>query len=120
MEEDNRRKKSEAGVTVVELLLVLAIIALLFTKGSAVFAQTIASTKGVVCDLNIKIYTKEYNEFLVSRNIDHSDSVLRQFLEDAEKHPCPHKGDISYENNKLKCEYHRGEILEEVEEVPYI
>ena len=119
MEEDNRRK-SEAGVTIVELLLVLAIIAFLFTKGSAVFAKTIASTKGVVCDLNIKTYTRDYNEFLTSNNIDHNDSVLMQFLEDAGKHPCPHKGDISYENDKLKCEYHRGEILEEIEEVPYI
>lgn len=113
-------KKKYDGFSFMELLIILAIIALLFTKGSTVFAKTINTCKSIVCDLNCKTYTFDYVEYLDDKNIDHNDIVLKKFLAENGRHPCPNDGDIVFENEKLKCEYHRGENLDEVEEVPYL
>lgn len=59
-----------------------------------------------------------YELYLETEELDHSETIFQQYLNDYESEICPSGGAISYKDGEIKCSIHDDvEREEEVEEV---
>jgi len=105
------------GFSLVELLIVIAIISILLAIGIPSFRGYIKTARDVVCRTNCHSLERMYKVYL--DDVLHSDYMFIQFKEGFGKDICPDNGVITYENEEVKCIIHNDDGNEE-DDVPYI
>lgn len=110
-------KKSE-GFTLIELIVVIAILGILTTVSVPRLAGFRSMAEESVCAANVKSVERTYSTFLVKNNIDYEDSIFNQFITDNFGEACPTGGVISFEDGKVKCSVHDGGSEGEEDEGP--
>lgn len=105
------------GFSLVELLIVIAIISILLAIGIPSFTGYIKTARDVVCRTNCHSLERMYKVYL--DDVLHSDYMFIQFKEGFGKDICPDNGLITYDYGKVKCNIHNDDGNEE-DDVPYI
>lgn len=98
------------GFTLVELMVVIAIMAILAAVAVPSFVAYTEKAKEQVCNINSLQFERVYDTYLTLKDIDHTDAVFVQYLQEFGQDICPEDGDIDYVNGKIQCSVHaRGD-----------
>ncbi|WZL81019.1 prepilin-type N-terminal cleavage/methylation domain-containing protein [Vallitaleaceae bacterium 9-2] len=93
-------KKSD-GVTLMELIVVIAILGIIAALAVRKLIGFRSKTEGNVCAANRKTIEKMYSAFLVEKDIDYEDIIFNQFGIENFDEICSAGGVISYEDGKV-------------------
>ena len=105
------------GFTLVEILLVLAIISIIIMIATPRLSHYKAITEEQVCMINRKQIALEYELYLFNHKVNHNTFQWNMFFDNCEYQICPTNGVLNYENGKVNCTDHT-ETKEE--EVPFL
>jgi len=100
------KKPHNKGLTLVELIVVIAIMAILASIAVPSFIGYLKTSKGQVCNTNCSQLKRMYQANLFMKDVVHSELVFTQYSEEYGEVICPDNGDISYENEEVKCSVH--------------
>jgi prepilin-type N-terminal cleavage/methylation domain-containing protein/prepilin-type processing-associated H-X9-DG protein len=103
---NKRIKKYTKGFSLVELIVVISIIAFLSTIVVPAYNGYIKKAEEEVCNANILQLKRMYNVHLDLDNIEHTDTVFEQFLQECCKSMCPDHGNIAYVDGRVRCSIH--------------
>ena len=112
--------KIKKGFTLIETLVVLAIITILLSLSALKYTDIVESTKEKICINNCNELDKLYSGFLILENTEDSEALFSSFLKNYDKQICPKNGDISYDSDGVKCSIHHKNYEDDEEDVPYI
>ena len=94
------------GFTLLEPIIVMAILAILLSIAVPLYKAHIERANQVVCNANCVQLEKMYHTSLLMENKKHTTYVFDEFLQNYKKSICPANGDIKYENGKVRCVLH--------------
>lgn len=112
--------KNNEGVTLVELVLVISILAILIVIAVPEVTSFVAKSKEKVCDINCSELEKAYNAHITTENLTDTGNIFEEYLGLYSKNICPSGGTIIYTNGEIKCSIHSKEADEEQDDVPYL
>lgn len=117
--------KSKDGFSLIELIIVIAILAIILAIAIPNIGKYVETARRSVCNLNIVRFEQYYVIYLEENEKDHSENILGNFrmvYEETDGQICPSNGTISYKNGILNCDKHLGKESsdDETEEIPYI
>jgi|BioPla2DNA2_1021312.scaffolds.fasta_scaffold12977_2 prepilin-type N-terminal cleavage/methylation domain-containing protein len=117
--------KSKDGFSLIELIIVIAILAIILAIAIPNIGKYVETARRSVCNLNRVQFEKYYEMYLVENEEEHSENSFGRFkleYEGTYGQICPSNGTISYEKGILNCEKHPGKESsdDETEEIPYI
>ncbi|WP_392486716.1 prepilin-type N-terminal cleavage/methylation domain-containing protein [Haloimpatiens sp. FM7315] len=117
---NNRKKKTTKGFTLVELIIVIAIIWILYVITVPAYGKYIKDAKEKVCNANCVQVERMYKCHLELENIKHSENAFSQFMHEYGKIICPCHGEIAYVDGKVVCSVHVKEDSGGDEDVPFL
>ena len=122
MNENGDRCLNNNGVTLIEVIVVVVIMAILTAIAVPSVMGYIETAKADVCDANRVQLERTYETYLIVNNLDHSDAVFEQHLRDYGAEVCQVGGDMSYADGVVECSVHYGgeEQEEEDGDVPFL
>lgn len=98
------------GFALIELLLVIAMLGILSAVAIPSFLGYIERAKQQVCHANTINIERMYYTHLFMENIEHTEVVFTQYLQEYGEDLCPDGGVISYVVGKVLCSVHpRGD-----------
>lgn len=117
--------KNSSGFTLIELIVVIAILGILATISVSRFEGFKNMAEDSVCATNQKTVEKMYLAALAENRVDHEDNVFNQIIDKNFDEVCPAGGLINYEDGEVNCSMHddRSENEEDdepKEEVPWL
>lgn len=87
----------------------IAIISILASIAIPSYFSYVKKAKETVCNANCMQIERMYEAHLKLENIEHTDLVFEQFLQEYCQNVCPEHGDITYVDGKIKCSVHTRE-----------
>ncbi|OEH92138.1 type II secretion system protein [Bacillus solimangrovi] len=110
------------GFTLIEMLLVLAILSILISIVVIFSVDYIEKTEEEVCELNRRQLVNKYQSYLMLEGTEHSESTLKQYLQENVIDGCPINGKIDYTNKEIQCSVHTiiNDDVENEEGVPIL
>ncbi len=115
--------KNNKGFTLVELIIVIAILGIIVGIATPRLIGFRTMTEEKVCFSNRKIVEKMYNIFLLENPTDNGIDFDRFLIENFDE-VCPIGGVITYQNGKVNCGVHQKDKSNENEppdnEVPWL
>ena len=123
------KAKDRSGFTLIELIVVIAILGVLSTIGIPRLSGYLRYAERITCVSNRKLLQTYYTEYLYTRNLRHSEpqfnDIMLEMFEDNDI--CPLKGLVSYVEGAVICAVHfeenqsnQGDENDGGEEVPYL
>ncbi len=103
-----KNKKLNIGFTLVELVVVIAIISILSTIAIPRFINYTAYAKEAVCKTNRGQAERMYEAFLIEKSLNNNDLIFDLFIVENYSDICPQDGMIYYLDGDIKCEIHKG------------
>lgn len=120
----NKMDKKSNGFTLVEVVVVMAILGVLATLSVPRLAGFRNFAEERVCDVSRKSLEREYVAFMFQNELVHDDNIFNQFLANNYPVVCPTDSVISYEDGKVKCSVHYSGSADNEEppgeEVPWL
>lgn len=103
----NWNKQSKQGMILLEAVIIIGILAVLFTLLMPAYAQSIERTKESVCEKNRKNLKTLYELDLLTEVNEPSEKGFEAFLIEQVEHPCPDGGTIQYKDGRVTCTAHK-------------
>ena len=91
-----RLREKNSGMTLIELIVVIAILGVLSTLAIPRFSGYTTLTKERVCATNCAQMERFYSGFLVMEGKDHTDILFDKFKLENDSDLCPGDGILSY------------------------
>lgn len=115
-------EKYDKGFTLIELIIVIFIVGILSAIIVPGYSEYIKKAEETACDTNSSQLERMYQVHLESQNIEHTDAVFEQFLQEYDENICPDYGIITYVEGQIECSVHTGNDSTENngEEVPFL
>ena len=99
-------KKENTGFALIELVVILAMIIILAIIAAPSYSGYTSRVKAEVCHANCVTLMKEYDAYLASGNLKHSEALFQAFYEDYDGDICPCGGVITFEDEHVVCSIH--------------
>ena len=97
---------------------IIAILGSVFIPNSIGYTER---AKEGVCKENRLELERMYETYLILEDIEHSEDVFQQYLDELDRVVCPGGGDIEYVDGEVKCGLHSGEGKDlDDESVPFL
>ncbi|MDW7668649.1 MAG: prepilin-type N-terminal cleavage/methylation domain-containing protein [Bacillota bacterium] len=103
-----KNKKLNKGFTLIELVVVIAIISILSAIAIPRFMNYTAYAKEAVCKTNRGQAERMYEAFLIEKSLNHNDLIFDLFMVENYSDICPQDGIIYYLDGNIKCEIHKS------------
>lgn len=123
------KSKDRSGFTLIELIVVIAILGVLSTIGIPRLSGYIRYAERITCVSNRKLLQTYYTECLYTRDLPHSEPQFNDIMLEmfGDNDICPLKGLVSYVGGRVTCDVHLEENQSNQddendggEEVPYL
>ncbi len=101
-----RVRNSVKGLTFIELIIVIAIIAILSTIALPSYMGYSRTAKEMVCSVNRVQLDRMYKAFLSLNNMKHSEGSYLDFEKEYGSFTCPSGGTIRYMDGEVQCDEH--------------
>lgn len=102
----NKKVYHNSGFTFIEMIVVIAIIAILLTIAVPSAFSYVETAREEICETNRLQLQRLYTIHLISINIEHRDDLWSKFLEEYDQEICPSEGTITYVEGKINCSVH--------------
>ena len=112
-----KMRTNDAGFTLVELLLVIAILGILTALAVPAVSQLIERSERESCEMSVKAVEEHYHSFLMLEGLDHTD-VLFQFFLNEQIDYNKNEHTFIYEEGHVRCIIHQPVSTDEDEEGP--
>ena len=101
-------KYSEQGFTLLEVMIVIAVLGILSTIAYPSYTNIVARSQEKVCIANHSQIERGYSAYLVLNNKEHNLIFFELYLQEeyGNRKICPNNGEISYEKGKVYCNLH--------------
>lgn len=106
MNKRKRRKNYNKGFTLVELLVVMAILAILASIAVPMYAGYLERAVEEVCNINCLQVERMYNVYLLMENKEDTKNVFDEFMDNYLETICPDNGEIVYMHGSVRCLLH--------------
>ena len=113
-------KKYYKGFTLIELIIVIAILSILSSIAIPSYAGFRRNAKEKVCNINCSQLEKFYHAYLVLKKDEHTEGLYYQYIQEYGQDICTGDGEISYGDGKFRCSIHNKNGDVENGEVPYL
>ena len=112
-----KMRTNDAGFTLVELLLVIAILGILTALAVPTVSQLIERSERESCEISVKLVEEHYHNFLLLEGLDHTNPLFQFFLnEQMDYNKNEHT--FIYQEGHVRCTNHQPVITDEDEEEP--
>ena len=101
-----RLKLKNSGITLIELIVVIAILGIISAIALPRFSGYTILAKKRVCMTNLAQMDRLYSAFLVMEGKDHTDLLFDQFILENGNDLCLEDGVISYVDGHILCSIH--------------
>ncbi len=106
MKRKKTRNFNNKGFTLVEILLVMAILAILTSIAVPIYKGYSERATKQVCNVNCLQVERMYHIYLLMENKEDTNNVFDEFIQNYEETICPDNGDIKYVNGTIRCMLH--------------
>lgn len=119
---ESQSELKNQGFSLVEIVVVIAVMAILVSLSLPYFMSYIEKTKEKVCKANCLQLERMYHTNLITIEIDlHSDTIFSGYMQEYGKNICPGNGDISYVDGRVLCSICvREEDVNDDGDVPFL
>jgi len=100
------RKLNNKGFTLVEIMMVVAIMAVLVAVMIPSFASYKETLKVGVCDFKCSQAEEMYEVYLTMKDLNHTENLFTQFLVEYGEDICPDGSDVRYVDGTVQCLVH--------------
>lgn len=117
------RKNKKKGFTLIEIVIVLSILGILTGIAIPRYLGYTETAKEEVCCANCKAIERAYEAYLLMEELEHTNELFNQYLQENGKNICPEGGVLSYLEDEVHCSIHNpvGESGDEEEgPVPFL
>lgn len=101
--------RKNKGFTLIELVVVFAIMAIISAVAVPTYTGHIKKTKEKVCSVNCLQLQRIYETHLAMEKVEHSDLIFEQFLQVYGKNICSEHGEFNYVDGIVMCSVHASE-----------
>ncbi len=123
MKKKKSRKVHNQGFSLVELMVVMAIIVIIVSIASPLYNGCVERAAKQVCNANCAQLEGMYHICLLMENKEHTAYVFEEFLQKHGRNICPANGDIKYAHGKVRCILHSEDEANENDDdgsVPFL
>lgn len=106
MERKKTKQFFNKGFTLVELLVVMAILAILASIAVPMYAGYLERAAKEVCNINCLQVGRMYHVYLLMENKEDTKNVFDEFMDNYEETICPDNGEIVYMHGSVRCLLH--------------